>query len=304
MNEERRVSGREILPAFSVSGSDEIRARSASGLRAGEAAAGLRRFVRAAAAVAGALAAAAGATTPAPDPAAAAGRARLDAGVASYEQGRFDEAIGLLSGSAEIDAAPLPIRVEALKTLAFSQCVTGRSAPCRRSFDALLAIDPAFVLTPAESGHPTWGPVFEQARRVATHSAAAASGTPAAATAVAPATAATAAPAPASVPAVDRAAVTSPAGRSRAVGSGAVGSGVAPTGARPAARPPATASASVKPTGSQAATASAAVKPTAGQAATASAAVKPTAGTGVPAVPAKAAGSSMGVATGSPATVR
>jgi hypothetical protein len=133
------------------------------------------RTLRVAAVLALALVAAACATT-APDPAAAAapaGRARLDAGVASYEQGRFEEAIELLSGSTEIDAAPPAVRIEALKTLAFSQCVTGRSAPCRRSFDAMLEIDAAFALSAAESGHPAWGPVFDQARRAVAGPAAA-----------------------------------------------------------------------------------------------------------------------------------
>ncbi|MFM1988648.1 MAG: hypothetical protein RJA99_1605 [Pseudomonadota bacterium] len=92
------------------------------------------------------------------------GRKVLDRAVALFEQGRFAESMRLLQESPEILADGPQVRVQALKTLAFGQCVTGRRAACRRSFDAALALEPAFGLAPAEAGHPSWGPEFERAR--------------------------------------------------------------------------------------------------------------------------------------------
>lgn len=86
-------------------------------------------------------------------------------GIRLYDNGDFDDAIARLS-EPEIRNAPGPIRVEALKYIAFSYCVTRRLDACRRAFDTALAIDPDFELGYGEGGHPMWGPVFEQARTV------------------------------------------------------------------------------------------------------------------------------------------
>jgi hypothetical protein len=83
------------------------------------------------------------------------GRRWLERGIALFEQGRFAESLRLLQDSPEIVADGVE---------AFAQCVTGRRAACRRSFDALLALDPSFALAPAEAGHPSWGPEFARAR--------------------------------------------------------------------------------------------------------------------------------------------
>ena len=95
------------------------------------------------------------------------GRKALDRAVALFEQGKFAESMRLLQESPEILADGPQVRVQALKTLAFAQCVSGRRPACRRSFDAALALDPAFELAPAEAGHPSWGPEFERARAAA-----------------------------------------------------------------------------------------------------------------------------------------
>jgi hypothetical protein len=92
------------------------------------------------------------------------GRRLLERAVAAFEQGRFAESTRLLQEAPELLAAPPEVRVQALKWLAFNHCVGGRRAACRRAFDALLVLDPAFVLAPAESGHPAWGAEFERAR--------------------------------------------------------------------------------------------------------------------------------------------
>jgi hypothetical protein len=104
---------------------------------------------------------------PAKPPEPTEGRKALDRAVALFEQGRFAESMRLLQESPELLADGPQVRVQALKTLAFAQCVTGRRPACRRSFDAALALDPAFELAPAEAGHPSWGPEFERARAAA-----------------------------------------------------------------------------------------------------------------------------------------
>ncbi len=110
--------------------------------------------------------ASAAATAPRP-PEPTGGRRWLDRGIALFEQGKFADAVRLLQESPEIAADGADVRAQSLKYQAFGQCVTGRQAACRRSFDALLVLDPAFALTPAEAGHPSWGREFERARAAA-----------------------------------------------------------------------------------------------------------------------------------------
>ena len=95
------------------------------------------------------------------------GRKALDRAVAQFEQGKVAEAIRMIQESPEIVADGPAVRAQSLKTLAFAQCVAGRRPACRRSFDALLVLDPSFELAPAETGHPSWGPEFDRARAAA-----------------------------------------------------------------------------------------------------------------------------------------
>ena len=94
------------------------------------------------------------------------GRAKLAEGVESYDAGDFGSAIRALNAP-EIEQSDTATRVEAGKYLAFTYCVTNRRTLCRKTFDRVLALDPAFALKPAEAGHPLWGPVFVQARKAA-----------------------------------------------------------------------------------------------------------------------------------------
>jgi hypothetical protein len=84
-------------------------------------------------------------------------------GIRHYDNGDFDDAIATLD-EAEIRSGPAPLRVEALKYIAFSYCVTRDLADCRLAFDTALAIDADFELGRGEGGHPMWGPVFDQAK--------------------------------------------------------------------------------------------------------------------------------------------
>jgi hypothetical protein len=90
----------------------------------------------------------------------------LKDGVALYNNGEYNAAISKLLGSPEITKSKSKaVKVEALKYAAFSYCVTSRTQLCRQQFDRALKIDPRFDLTPAEIGHPIWGPVFSSAKK-------------------------------------------------------------------------------------------------------------------------------------------
>jgi hypothetical protein len=56
-------------------------------------------------------------------------------------------------------------KVAAHKYLAFIHCAQAREASCRNEFRKALALDPDLELTPAESGHPMWGPVFKSLKK-------------------------------------------------------------------------------------------------------------------------------------------
>ena len=93
------------------------------------------------------------------------GEADLQAGLRSYENGSYNESAKQLQSALDQGLAKTG-QLQAHKHLAFIHCASGRQAPCRNEFRKALAIDPAFDLTPAEAGHPLWGPVFakEKAR--------------------------------------------------------------------------------------------------------------------------------------------
>ncbi|MGJ7918279.1 TssQ family T6SS-associated lipoprotein [Massilia sp. LXY-6] len=90
----------------------------------------------------------------------------LREGIRLYNEGDFNGAIRRLS-QRDVNNGPMATRLEALKYLAFSYCVTSRPAPCRQAFDRALRLDPSFDLAPGEHGHPLWGPVFTKAKQAA-----------------------------------------------------------------------------------------------------------------------------------------
>lgn len=94
-----------------------------------------------------------------------AAQATLDRARAAYDAGDYQRTISLLSQSHEINDADLDTQVGAHKLMAFSYCVTNRITLCRNEFSKILEIDRHFELSPAERGHPIWGPAFEAARR-------------------------------------------------------------------------------------------------------------------------------------------
>ena len=87
----------------------------------------------------------------------------LDIGLKQYNDGDYDAAARSLGVAIE---RGLPAREEAVahKHLAFIHCANSRERACRDEFGKALALDPGLELTPAESGHPLWGPVFRTAK--------------------------------------------------------------------------------------------------------------------------------------------
>jgi Tfp pilus assembly protein PilF len=84
----------------------------------------------------------------------------LTEGLRAYEDGRYPAAQKRLRDALEEGLRKREDRVVAHKHLAFLYCATKQEVLCRDAFRRALEIDPAFQLTPAEAGHPQWGPVF------------------------------------------------------------------------------------------------------------------------------------------------
>jgi hypothetical protein len=83
----------------------------------------------------------------------------LEDGIRDYEEGQYKSSARKLKAAIDEGLRPSD-RITAHKYLAFINCVSNREIQCREEFRSALAIDPRFELTPAEAGHPIWGPVF------------------------------------------------------------------------------------------------------------------------------------------------
>lgn len=90
--------------------------------------------------------------------------ARLKSGITQYEEGSYANAQRLIQGALGEGLASRTDQARAYKYLAFIYCVTERIAQCRQEFSNAIAADPKFSLSPAEAGHPTWGPVYRNVR--------------------------------------------------------------------------------------------------------------------------------------------
>jgi Tfp pilus assembly protein PilF len=87
------------------------------------------------------------------------GEPALSLGVKQYEDGSYGDAVRNLQQSLD-QGLSTEEQVKAHKYLAFTYCVTSRERQCRDEFRKALDLNPALELTPAEAGHPLWGPVF------------------------------------------------------------------------------------------------------------------------------------------------
>ncbi len=91
--------------------------------------------------------------------------ARLKSGITQYEQGNYANAQRLIQGALGEGLVSRTDQARAYKYLAFIYCITDRVAQCRQEFSNAVSADPKFSLTPAEAGHPSWGPVYRSVAR-------------------------------------------------------------------------------------------------------------------------------------------
>jgi len=78
--------------------------------------------------------------------------------------GDYDAAIKLLEGALKEGLQEKADKVRAMKHIAFSLCLKERYRECRAEFVKIYDVDPAFDLTPAEVGHPSWVKTFAAAK--------------------------------------------------------------------------------------------------------------------------------------------
>ena len=91
-------------------------------------------------------------------------REQFAAGLKLYETGDYENAQKSLQASLDHGLLAKADQAVARKHLAFIHCVSGREGPCADEFRKAFEIDPNFALTPAEDGHPIWGPVYRTVR--------------------------------------------------------------------------------------------------------------------------------------------
>lgn len=93
-------------------------------------------------------------------------RDQYASGVKLYETGDYDNALKSLAAALDHGLLGKAEQGSARKHLAFIHCLAAREAACREEFRKAFEIDAAFTLTPAEDGHPIWGPVYRDVRAV------------------------------------------------------------------------------------------------------------------------------------------
>jgi Tfp pilus assembly protein PilF len=78
-----------------------------------------------------------------------------------YEDGDYKNAVRLFQSALGARLQPSD-RAVAHKHLAFIFCAQSQFEPCRAQFRSAFDANPQFELTPSESGHPLWGPVYRE----------------------------------------------------------------------------------------------------------------------------------------------
>jgi len=97
-----------------------------------------------------------------PPPRSDKGLKELLGGIARYENGHYVAASRQIRSALALGLDTPSAAARAHKYLAFMHCVSGQKKQCRDEFLKAFDADPAFDLTAAEAGHPTWGPVFRK----------------------------------------------------------------------------------------------------------------------------------------------
>lgn len=88
----------------------------------------------------------------------------MNDGIAYFENGNYDKSQKALQIALEQGLTLKADQAKAHKYLAFDACVTSRETVCREEFKKALEADQYFDLSPAEAGHPIWGPVFRSVK--------------------------------------------------------------------------------------------------------------------------------------------
>lgn len=100
-----------------------------------------------------------------PDAAAiAASEKAFNEGMRAYDAANYNKAIASLQKATD-PVVPLETRINAHKHIAFSYCLSQRKTLCRKEFGKLLQLQPGFILSPAEAGHPSWAPSFQAEKK-------------------------------------------------------------------------------------------------------------------------------------------
>jgi hypothetical protein len=88
----------------------------------------------------------------------------FERGVKNYEDGDYKSAARQLHSALSLGLPAFPDQATAHKYLAFIACASGRRRACSDEFRKAFEADGNFNLTPAEAGHPVWGPVFRSVK--------------------------------------------------------------------------------------------------------------------------------------------
>lgn len=89
---------------------------------------------------------------------------KLEKGLKDYEEGNYISSMNALQAVLETKLANKEDKLTSYKYLAFIHCISEREKLCKEYFRRVLAINPAFELSPAEAGHPLWGPAFRSVK--------------------------------------------------------------------------------------------------------------------------------------------
>ena len=87
-----------------------------------------------------------------------------DAGITYYEEGEYEAAEKNLKFALTLGLALPEDNTKAHKFLAFLYCSSERRTLCENEFKKAFEINPGFTLSPGESGHPMWQPVYDKVK--------------------------------------------------------------------------------------------------------------------------------------------
>ena len=90
--------------------------------------------------------------------------ALFNTGIKCYEEGKYNYAEKNLKAALKLDLLDTTDQVAANKYLAFIYSVSNRKTLGRKAFEKAFELDPNFTLSPAEAGHPLWGPIYRSVK--------------------------------------------------------------------------------------------------------------------------------------------